>query len=145
MAGGYRRGQNVITWSGLWVLRMEALEKSPVKRMKSGGYHGGKGSPGRGDQVISGHQQVRLRIKLPVSPPTNASGPPKASSSAPVAINQEPALSDSTDRKSSDTAASPTPEEQNFTNTSLKELRVSFVPSQVAWYAFSGPKQFPSS
>ena len=109
---------------------MEALEKSTVKRMKSGGFHGGKGSPGRGGQV-SGHQQVRLRIKLPVSPPASASGHPKASSSAPVAINQEPALSDSTDGKSSDTAASPTPEQQNFTNTSLKELRVSFVPSQV--------------
>lgn len=106
---------------------MEALEKPKERRMKSGGRHGNKGSPGKVDNLAA-HQQVKLRIKLPGSPTKSSNGPlngAKPSSSTPVATNQEPAVSDFSDHKSSDTEPlSPATEYQNFSNTSLKELRV---------------------
>lgn len=105
---------------------MEALEKPKERRMKSGGRHGNKGSPGRVDNLAA--HQVKLRIKLPGSPTRSSNGPlngAKPSSSTPVATNQEPAISDFSDHKSSDTEhLSPATEYQNFSNTSLKELRV---------------------
>jgi hypothetical protein len=74
------------------------------------------------------HQHVRLRIKLPVSPARNLSGLTKGAKSttgASVTTNHEPAVSDLSDHKSSDTEPnSPVPEYQDFSNTSLKELRV---------------------
>lgn len=106
---------------------MEALEKPKEKRMKSGGPHGTKSKSGTVDPAAT-HQHVRLRIKLPISPARNLAGSTKGAKSttgASVTINQEPAVSDLSDHKSSDTEpTSPAPEYQDFSNTTLKELRV---------------------
>lgn len=105
---------------------MEALEKPKEKRMKSGGPHGTKSKPATVDPAAT-HQHVRLRIKLPVSPARNLAGLTKGAKSttgASVTTNHEPAVSDLSDHKSSDTEPnSPVPEYQDFSNTSLKELR----------------------
>ncbi|XP_024393478.1 protein CHROMATIN REMODELING 4 isoform X4 [Physcomitrium patens] len=105
---------------------MEALEKPKEKRTKSGGPHGIKSKSATVDHAAT-HQHVRLRIKLPVSPARNLAGSTKgakSSTGASVATNHEPATSDPSDHKSGDTEpTSPAPEYQDFSNTSLKELR----------------------
>lgn len=111
---------------------MEALEKPKEKRTKfSGGSHGIKGNLAMVDPAAATHQHVRLRIKLPVSPSRNSVGSMKASksttSSKPTAAanHQDPATSELSDHKSSDTEpTSPASEFQNLSHTSLKELRV---------------------
>ena len=106
---------------------MEALEKPKEKRMKSGGPHGTKTKSATVDPAAT-HQHVRLRIKLPVSPARNLAGSTKgvkSTTGASVITNHDPAVSDPSDHKSSDTEpASPVPEYQDFSNTTLKELRV---------------------
>ncbi|KAG0562176.1 hypothetical protein KC19_9G124000 [Ceratodon purpureus] len=105
---------------------MEALEKPKEKRMKSGGPHGTKTKSATVDPAAT-HQHVRLRIKLPVSPARNLAGSTKgvkSTTGASVITNHDPAVSDPSDHKSSDTEpASPVPEYQDFSNTTLKELR----------------------
>lgn len=106
---------------------MEALEKPKEKRMKSGGPHGTKSKSATVEPAAT-HQHVRLRIKLPVSPARNSAGPTKGAKSATgvsAATTHEAVVSDLSDHKSSDTEpTSPAPEYQDFSNTSLKELRV---------------------
>lgn len=118
---------------------MEALEKPKEKRTKqSGGLHGirSNNSSAMVDPAAT-QPHVRLRIKLPVSPARNSTGSMKGSrkpAAAAIHQQQEPATSDLSDHKSSDSEPhSPASEYQKFSNTSLKELRVTldfaFLPS----------------
>ncbi|XP_024369738.1 protein CHROMATIN REMODELING 4 isoform X4 [Physcomitrium patens] len=101
---------------------MEALEMPKERRMKPSGT---RCKPSMVDPAAS-HQHVRLRINLPISPARCFPGSKKRAKSTGTSVNthHESAISDLSDHKSGDTeSTSPAPEHQDFSNTSLKELR----------------------